>query len=116
MPAAGRFRSWRIEGRRDDLVVCPDGRRVGRLDPIFKSLASIHETRIVQDALDHLTVEVVTAGPLTEAEAQTLLWELRNRVGPTMRIDLVRVSQIPRTGVGKLRTVVNLISDTDAHP
>ena len=103
-----------IEGRRDDVIVCPDGRRVGRLDPIFKAVSSIRETRIVQDAPDHLTVEVVTTAPLAESESGSLLRELANRVGPTMRVDLVRVPRISRTGAGKLRAVVNLSRESAA--
>ena len=100
----------RIIGRLDDVVVTPDGRRIGRLDPIFKTVASLTETRIVQDTDDHVTVEVVLDGPLPEAERVTLLRELANRLGPTMRIDMVVVPSIPRSASGKLRTVVNRVA------
>lgn len=100
----------RIIGRLDDVIVTPDGRRIGRLDPIFKAVASLAETRIIQDAADHLTVEVVVQGEFSAAERHTLVRELANRLGPTMRIDLVDVASIPRAASGKLRTVVNLVS------
>lgn len=107
-------RSWpvvaRIEGRVDDVIVTPEGRRVGRLDPIFKSVASLHETRIVQDAEDHVRVETVVAGELQAAEEAELLAQLRARLGPRMRIDIVRVQAIARTSGGKLRTVVNEVA------
>ena len=102
----------RIIGRLDDVIVTPDGRRVGRLDPIFKAVASLLETRIVQDAPDHVTLEVVLQDPLPDAERRTLIRELANRLGPLMKIDLVEVPSIPRTASGKLRTVVNLVHKT----
>jgi phenylacetate-CoA ligase len=99
----------RIEGRIDDVVVTPEGNLVGRLDPIFKSVASLYETQIVQDAIDHLRVEIVASEAFTDAMEAELKTELRARVGPRMRIDVVRVAAIPRASSGKLRTVVNLV-------
>jgi len=99
----------RIEGRRDDVIVTPEGRWVGRLDPIFKAVSSIYETRIVQDAIDHVRVESVVDGEFTAEQEAVLYAELRNRLGPAMRIDIVRVNELPRTASGKLRSVVNLI-------
>lgn len=101
----------RIEGRMDDVIITPDGRRVGRLDPIFKAVASLYETRIVQDRADHVRVEAVIRGELPIAEERVLLEELRARLGSSMAIDFVRVPSIARTGRGKLRTVVREIPD-----
>lgn len=98
----------RIEGRMDDVLITPDGRHVGRLDPIFKAVASLYETRIVQDRLDHVTVEAVIRGELPAAEERVLLEELQARLGSAMLIDFVRVPAIERTAGGKLRAVVNL--------
>ncbi|HKR09488.1 MAG TPA: hypothetical protein VJS39_09885 [Gemmatimonadaceae bacterium] len=98
-----------IEGRMDDVVVTPEGNLVGRLDPIFKAVSSLYETRIVQDAADHLRVETVVRGELAHDQERELERQLRARVGPTMRISIVRVPSIERTARGKLRTVVNLV-------
>jgi phenylacetate-CoA ligase len=97
----------RIIGRLNDVLVTPEGRLIGRLDPIFKSAETIHESRIVQDAVDHVRLEIVAKGEVPEAERADLLRELAARLGPTMRVDIVNVGSIPRTGSGKLRTVVN---------
>lgn len=99
----------RIVGRLDDVIVTPEGRRIGRLDPVFKAVSTLYETRIVQDRRDHVRVEVVLTGPFAAAERDSLLTELRNRLGPSMAIDIVEVPSIPRQNSGKLRTVVNLV-------
>lgn len=99
-----------IEGRRDDVLVTPEGRWVGRLDPIFKKVESIYETRIVQDEPDHVRVEVVPLGTLPSKDADGLRRELEIRLGPAMRIDIVSVASIPRTERGKFRSVVNLVA------
>jgi phenylacetate-CoA ligase len=98
----------RVIGRADDVVVTPDGRRVGRLDPVFKAIDNVYETRIVQDAADHLRVEVVPTVGFAAAERERLVAELRARVGPSMGIEVVEVVAIPRTARGKLQTVVRL--------
>ena len=99
-----------LEGRTDDVLVSPEGRWIGRLDPIFKAVSSLYETRIVQDRADHVRVEVVPLEQFTLHEQEALVHELRNRLGPTMQIDIVRVDHIPRTPAGKFSAVVNLMS------
>jgi phenylacetate-CoA ligase len=96
----------RIEGRVDDVVITPEGRHVGRLDPIFKSAVSIAEARVVQDANDHIRLEVVPAHGYSAAGESLLVDELQRRLGPTMRVDVVQVATIPRERSGKLRMVV----------
>jgi phenylacetate-CoA ligase len=99
----------RIEGRMDDVIVTPEGNLVGRLDPIFKAVSSLEETRIVQDAVDHVRVEIVASSDFTAAMENNLEAQLRARLGPSMHIDILRVPSIERTGSGKLRTTVNLV-------
>lgn len=98
----------RIIGREDDVLVTPEGHRVGRLDPIFKTVSSLSETRIVQDTTSHVRVELVSARELEPAEEESLRRGLRDRLGPSMMIDFVRVPRLERTTGGKLRAVVNL--------
>lgn len=98
-----------IEGRMDDIIVTPEGHLVGRLDPIFKAVSSLSETRIVQDEVDHVRVEIVATESFTRAMEQELLSQLRARIGNEMRVDIVRVQSIERTARGKLRTTVNLV-------
>jgi phenylacetate-CoA ligase len=93
----------------DDVLVTPEGRLVGRLDPVFKAVSSLYETQIIQDAADHVRVDVVAGPDFTAAQATELLAQLHARLGPTMRIDLVRVPHIARTARGKLRAVVNQV-------
>ena len=99
-----------IQGRVDDVVITPEGRRIGRLDPIFKSSASILEARIVQDAADHVRLEVVPAAGYSPASETVLVQELSRRLGPSMRIDVVQLPVIPRERSGKLRMVVREVA------
>jgi phenylacetate-CoA ligase len=96
----------RLEGRSDDVIVTRDGRRVGRLDPVFKADLMLKEAQIVQESLDTLVVRLVAAPGFTERHAGELLERLRDRVG-AMGIRLERVESIPRSANGKFRAVVS---------
>jgi phenylacetate-CoA ligase len=98
-----------VEGRNDDVIVTPEGRRIGRLDPVFKANLPISEAQVIQDANDHLRVLVVPAegfGPVVES---SIIRALRERV-EGMRITLEKVSSIPRSKNGKFKAVVSLVS------
>ena len=100
----------RIIGRRDDVLVTPEGRLVGRLDPVFKGMPGLVESRITQDRPDHVLVEAVITGDFALADQRALREELGRRLGPRMRIDVVQVPRLPRAPGGKLRAVVNLVA------
>ena len=94
-----------VEGRSDDVLYTVDGRRVGRLDPVFKDDSGIAEAQIVQREIDRLVVRYVP-GPSTGARAEAVLADrLRARMGD-IRIDFDRVEAIERTANGKFRAVV----------
>jgi phenylacetate-CoA ligase len=95
-----------IEGRRDDLVLTPDGRRVGRLDPVFKGVGGIVLAQIEQSAFDELLVRVIPGSEWGPHVSALLLEELRRRVGPSMRVSIHEVADIPRTANGKFRAVI----------
>ena len=99
----------RLEGRSDDVIVTRDGRRIGRLDPVFKADLMLRETQIVQESLDELVVRMVVAPGFEERHAAELESRLRDRVGD-MRIRLERVDSIPRSANGKFRAVVSRVA------
>ena len=100
-----------LEGRSDDLVRTPDGRRIGRLDPVFKADIPIREAQIVQDSLTVLRVRFVPDGRFTSAHGAEIESRLRQRVGD-MDIVLEPVEGIPRGANGKFRAVISHVRDS----
>ncbi|MDV2079741.1 phenylacetate--CoA ligase family protein [Marinobacter xestospongiae] len=100
----------RINGRIDDYVETPDGRRIGRLDHIFKGLNGIAEAQIVQDAKDHCTIKVVVQPDLDPAELRTLEDNLSKRTAGMLAITIQQVDRIPRGANGKFRAVIRELS------
>lgn len=95
----------RIEGRTDDILYTRDGRRVGRLDPVFKSDLPIKEAQIIQESLEKILVKFVPAIDYDARDGNELTKRLRERMGD-VEIDLRRVAEIPRTTRGKFRAVI----------
>jgi phenylacetate-CoA ligase len=94
-----------LEGRADDVLFTSDGRRVGRLDTVFKADFPIREAQIVQDRLDAVRVRLVPADGYDEAAAEAIRRAMRDRLGD-VEVAIETVSAIERTQRGKFRAVI----------
>lgn len=92
----------KVEGRLDDVILTRDGRRVGRLDPVFKSDLPIREAQIIQQSLDSIRVRFVPTPDYTPQDGMIIGQRLRDRLGD-MEIVLEPVERIPRSANGKFR-------------
>lgn len=101
-----------VEGRSDDLLVTPDGRRIGRLDPVFKNTSQIKEAQIIQEARDRLRVRLVTDRDFNTRSEKNMVHNLLARFG-SVEVIVEKVAQIPREANGKFRAVICLLSEKD---
>jgi phenylacetate-CoA ligase len=99
-----------VEGRSDDVLVTRDGRRIGRLDPVFKTELPIREAQIVQESLDRIRVKYIPESEFNLAAGESLIAHLRAHLG-NVQVALEPVEQIPRTNNGKFRAVVCELSE-----
>ncbi len=101
----------KIEGRSDDLLYTTDGRRVGRLDPVFKNDLPVNEAQIIQKSLKQIVVRLVPADGFNQQAAKNLADRIRERMGD-VEVIFETVTEIPRTERGKFRAVIcNLSAD-----
>ncbi len=98
-----------IDGRLDDVLYTVDGRRIGRLDPIFKSNLPIHEAQIIQESLDLVRVKYVPAIDFSLQAGHSIVERLQERMG-NIQVVLERVSELPRGANGKFRAVICKLS------
>jgi phenylacetate-CoA ligase len=98
-----------IEGRVDDTIYTTDGRRVGRIDPVFKTRLDLREAQIIQESLHRIRVRFVAGPGFKESSGQTIVQRLRDRLGP-VEVVLEPVANIPRSAHGKFRGVVCALS------
>lgn len=101
-----------IEGRADDYLVLPDGRRVGRLSTAIKKALSIRSAQIVQDVPDHAWLLVVAGPGYKPQHGQVVRDDILSRVG-AFSLDIREVDLIPKTPVGKQRLVIRLFDRPD---
>ena len=99
-----------IDGRTDDLIKTPDGRLVGRLDPVFKADFAIKEAQIIQEKLTFIIIKVVEDKNFNDAQKQELIARLKDRVGDAIEIQYQSVDSIARNANGKFKAVISMIN------
>jgi phenylacetate-CoA ligase len=102
-----------IEGRVDDVLYTFDGRRIGRLDPVFKTNLPIREAQIIQEALDRVRVRYVPEPHFTPQAGQSITERLQERMG-AVQVILEPIDEIPRTANGKFRAVISQINSPES--
>ena len=96
-----------IDGRIEDHVVTPDGRRLGRLDHVFKETLQVREAQLYQPARHRLIVRIVPRPGFSARDEQELERELRIRLGRDIQIHYEVVEEIERSANGKFRAVIS---------
>lgn len=97
-----------LMGRKDDIIITPDGHKIGRLSPVIKGFP-VQETQYIQTEKESVTVKIVKAPEYTKHTENLILNELRKRLGNSIKINFEYCNSIPRGRGGKLKTVISKI-------
>lgn len=97
----------KIEGRVDDYLVTPDGRRIGRLSTALKRCPTIHSAQIVQDKPGHAYLLIRPGKGYKSEHGATVRADILERIG-RFGVDIVEVPAIPKTPQGKAVLVIRL--------
>lgn len=100
----------KVEGRKDDYVICKDGSRIMRLGFLFKGVKHVKMSQLVQDEKGVLWVCIVPDEGFTEKDRLYIEEETRKRVGEgNMDIEtkLVNLEQLVYSRRGKFKLIVN---------
>jgi phenylacetate-CoA ligase len=95
-----------LDGRSDDVLYTQDGKRIGRLDPVFKANLPVVEAQIIQESLNLFRVLIVPTDGYTWEAGQSIADLIKERIGEG-EVHVETVSNIPRGTNGKFRAVVN---------
>ncbi len=98
-------------GRTDDLIILPDGRRIGRMDPLFKGIDGIVEAQIIQISVDHIEVHVVYSANCADKQGVGVMLKtaIRGRLNAEINVEIKDVSSIKKGANGKFKSVVSLV-------
>lgn len=105
-----------VDGRVQDYLQTPDGRRLYALDHVFRASGLVREGQLVQRALDEVEVRVVPRAGYGPADEEAMKQELAMRAGKTLRIRFTYLDAIPRLDNGKFRQVVSKLPANAADP
>ena len=94
-----------VDGRVDDLLYTMDGRRIGRLDTVFKGDLPIHEAQIIQEALDCVRVRYVPTPDFRPKHESVFTQNLQARMG-RVKVVMEPIAEVPRGPNGKFRAVI----------
>jgi len=100
-----------IKGRRADVVRTPSGREFGAaiLTHLLYGTNNILESQIIQDAIDHLTIEYVPSAKFSNEDLKAFEALILQHLPAELKIDLKHVEAVERTESGKVRPVVSKI-------
>ena len=101
-----------VEGRSDDLVITPQGRRVGRLSHVTKPGRGIRESQIAQTHADRIVIRIVPGPSFDASSMEAVVTVARELLGAEMQVDWEIVESIPRTSRHKFKHVVREWRDT----
>ena len=93
-----------IEGRKNDVLIARDGRKIFWLNPTFYGLP-IREAQILQENRERVKVFYAPTAEFTADSARTIVERLRAEMGG-IEVTLNAVDRIPREANGKFRAVV----------
>jgi phenylacetate-CoA ligase len=120
-PAGERCRCGRslrvvaqIEGRADDFILTPDGRSLKDVEEPMDHAVGVAASQLVQDAPDHVYVNVLPGPDFVPASLETVAEKLREQLGPGLRFEFRTVEQLERRpgGSGKTPFVISRIGNT----
>jgi phenylacetate-CoA ligase len=97
-----------IEGRTNDVLVAPDGRRIYWVNPVFYGLP-VREAQIIQEESNRLKVRYVPAPNFTIATQRSIIDRIQARMGQ-LEVIMEPIGAIPRGPNGKFRAVISQLS------
>ena len=101
-----------IEGRTDDVILTHDGRKIGRIDHIFKGVKGIKECQVVQTDYTVFTLNIVKGNDFNSESADLVVDNLKERIGEDITSTIHFLPMIPRSSRGKFQGVVRCNFET----
>ena len=103
----------RIQGRKYDFVLLPDGTRVVSFGRALKGIRHLLFTQIVQQEIDSFSVNIVTDPNFTPGDEAQIRRNIVDLVGENAVFDIVYIKEedIIRSNSGKFKLVLNQIPE-----
>jgi phenylacetate-CoA ligase len=101
-----------IVGRKEDVVVGRDGRKMVRFHGVYLGIPKIAEGQVIQHSLDKIELKLVVDQDLTSQEMETIKNRVLSQLGE-LEVIITKVDEIPRTEGGKFKAVISHLKKGD---
>jgi phenylacetate-CoA ligase len=100
----------RVQGRVEDFVVTPEGRRILRFDYVFKDTQNVRDAQVVQHQPDGICLRIVRRADYSMADEEALRRSIRDSISARLAVEFDYVDEIEREPNGKIRAVKSLLN------
>lgn len=106
----------RINGRIEDFVITPEGRRILRFDYVFKDTQNVRDAQVVQREPNGICLRIVRRAGYSAADEELLRRQIRDCVSARLTVEFEYVDEIDREPNGKIRAVKSLLGNRFDQP
>jgi phenylacetate-CoA ligase len=96
----------KVQGRANDLILTPDGRKLYLLDSLYNGLP-VAEVQLIQDSIHELTVRLVPNSEYNPQKDSKLLKDRLLEYLGDVNIQVELLTRIPREDNGKFRPYIS---------
>lgn len=100
-----------VDGRGEDVITTSDGRRIGRLDHVFKEATFVDEAQIIQKSFTNIVIKIKRNYRWGSESELFIRKSFMERVGPDFLLAFDYENKIERTRSGKIKFVISEVTD-----
>lgn len=100
-----------IDGRLEDYVITPDGRKLIGMNQVFEYAEHAREIQIYQKTCNEVEFRIVPKEGFGEEDKDALIREFQRRGGGEINISFIIVDKLKRSSSGKLKAVISEVSE-----
>lgn len=96
-----------IEGRVEDFIITPDGRKIIGMNQVFEYATNAIEIQLYQEEKNSVLFKIVPNENFNENDKISLLREFRRRAGNSIKVNFKFVDKIEKSETGKFKAVIS---------
>ena len=102
-----------VEGREDDFLVLPSGRKISpRMINVIESIPGIKEYKTIQESKERFVVKLIKDNKFNERTISEVKKQIKiGCLGEEIKVEVRLVNEIPRERTGKLRAVISNVKE-----
>jgi phenylacetate-CoA ligase len=96
-----------IRGRMGDVIITPDGRKYPHISLIVDLLRNVHQTQVVQEESNGITVRIIPSPDYNEGDEKYLISCFKDRIGGGIGVNVEYIQALERLENGKVPSIIN---------